>query len=82
MGSNDHIVEREQTGQDIIIDNLIRFILVEIVSLLLVDIQSSGRYFLGLQPSIKALVWISNPRPVLIIITPSFILAIESSLIR
>ena len=23
MGSNDHIVEREQTGQDIIIDNLI-----------------------------------------------------------
>ena len=49
MGSNDHIVEREQTGQDIIIDNLIRFILVEIVSLLLVDIQSSGGHFLGLQ---------------------------------
>ena len=89
VGGDDDVVERQQTGQRVVVDDLVRAVFVEVLALFLVDVQSGRAYLLVLQPFDEGVgvdqlsaagvddQWISCPRPVLMIITPSFILLME-----
>ena len=77
MRSDDYIVEREQTGEYIIVDDAVGLIFIKVFAFFLVYVQSCGTYFFVFQPFNQRIGMNSCPRPVLIIITPSFILLIE-----
>lgn len=78
MRSNDHIIKRKQTGQYIIVDNFIRLVFIEVFALLLVHVQTGRRDLLFLQAFDQVVGVDQLARPVLMIITPSFILSMES----
>ena len=50
MRSDDYIVEREQTGEYIIVDNAVGLIFIKVFAFFLVYVQSCGTYFLVFQP--------------------------------
>lgn len=56
MRSDDYIVEREQTGEYIIVDDAVGLIFIKVFAFFLVYVQSCGTYFLFFSPSISALV--------------------------